>query len=217
MTAFADGLLLLVLVTDLYILASSRLAACVRATAVQGVLLAALPLVLWGPGGGVPLVHLLLMSAGALAVKAGIIPALLLRAAREANARREVEPYVSLHLSVLLGAALVGLSLWLARVLVPPGNVAATLLVPAAFATALLGFLMLVARKYAVTQVVGYLMLDNGVFIFGQSLAGALPVMVELGILLDLLVAVFVMGIAIHHISREFDHIDTRALASLRD
>ena len=46
---------------------------------------------------------------------------------------------------------------------------------------------------------------------------GALPVVVELGILLDLLVAVFVMGIAIHHISREFDHIDTRALASLRD
>jgi hydrogenase-4 component E len=216
-TAFADGLLLLVLVTDLYILASSRLAACVRATAVQGVLLAALPLVLWGPGGGVPLVHLLLMSAGALVVKAVVIPALLLRAAREANARREVEPYVSLHLSVLLGAALVGLSLWLARVLVPPGIVAATLLVPASFATALLGFLMLVARKYAVTQVVGYLMLDNGVFIFGQSLAGSLPVMVELGILLDLLVAVFVMGIAIHHISREFDHIDTRALSSLRD
>ena len=178
--------------------------------------LAALPLVLWVPGGTVPLVHLALMSVGALAVKAVVIPALLLRASREANARREVEPYVSLHLSVLLGAALVGLSLWLARVLVPPGPVAATLLVPASFATALLGFLMLVARKYAVTQVVGYLMLDNGVFIFGQSLAGALPVVVELGILLDLLVAVFVMGIAIHHISREFDSIDTRALSSLR-
>ena len=78
MTALADGLLLLVLVTDLYILASARLAACVRATAVQGVFLAALPLVLWGPGGTVPLVHLALMSVGALAVKAVVIPALLL-------------------------------------------------------------------------------------------------------------------------------------------
>ena len=217
MTAVADGLLLAVLVTDLFILSSGRLAACVRATAFQGVLLAALPLALWGPGGQVPLVHLALMSVGALVVKAGVIPALLLRAARESNARREVEPYVSLHSSVLLGALLVGLSLWLARVLVPPGPVSATLLVPTAFATVLLGFLMLVARKYAVTQVVGYLMLDNGVFVFGQSLAGALPVVVELGILLDLLVAVFVMGIAIYHISREFDHIDTRALATLRD
>jgi hydrogenase-4 component E len=146
-----------------------------------------------------------------------VIPSLLLRSAREAGARREVEPYVSLHVSVLLGAFLVGVSLWLARVLVVPGPLAGTLLVPTAFATALLGFLMLVARRYAVTQVVGYLMLDNGVFIFGQSLAGALPVVVEAGILLDLLVAVFVMGIAIYHIGREFDHIDTRALASLRD
>ena len=81
----------------------------------------------------------------------------------------------------------------------------------------LLGFLILVTRRKAVTQVVGYLMLDNGIFIFGQTLAEAVPMVVELGILLDLLVAVFVMGIAIHHISREFDHIDTRALASLRD
>lgn len=217
MTPLADGLLLLVLVTDLFIVGSSRLAACVRATAFQGVLLAALPLVLWGGGGGLAAVHLALMSAGALLVKAIVIPALLLRAARESGARREVEPYVSLHVSVLLGAALTGFSLWLARVLVLPVPVAATLLVPAAFATALLGFLMLVARKYAVTQVVGYLMLDNGVFIFGQCLAGALPIVVELGILLDLLVAVFVMGIAIYHISREFDHIDTRALATLRD
>jgi hydrogenase-4 component E len=216
-TAAADALLLLVLITGLFIVWSGRLAACVRAIAVQGALLAALPLVMWAPGGAVPVAHLVLMSVGALAVKAGIIPALLLRSAREAGARREVEPYVSLHVSALLGAGLVVLSLWLARVLVPPGPVTATLLVPAGFATVLLGFLMLVARKYAVTQVVGYLMLDNGVFIFGQTLAGSIPVVVELGILLDLLVAVFVMGIAIYHIGREFDHIDTRALNSLRD
>ncbi len=215
MTALADSLLLLVLVAGLFIVASGRLAACVRATAFQGALLAALPLVLWG--GRLPAVHLAVMSVGALVVKAIVIPSLLQRAARESGARREVEPYVSLHASVLLGAGLVGLSLWLARVLVLPVPVAATLLVPAAFATALLGFLMLVARKYAVTQVVGYLMLDNGIFIFGQCLAGALPIVVELGILLDLLVAVFVMGIAIYHISREFDHIDTRALATLHD
>lgn len=215
--AAADALLLLVLVTDLFIVSSGRLAACVRATAVQGVLLAALPLALWGSRGEANLVHVAAMSVGALAVKAVIIPALLLRSAREAGARREVEPYVSLHVSVLLGALLVMLSLWLARGLVPPERGLAPLLVPAGFATLLLGFLMLVARKYAVTQVVGYLMLDNGVFIFGQTLAGAIPVVVELGILLDLLVAVFVMGIAIHHIGREFDHIDTRALTTLRD
>ncbi len=217
MTSAADALLLVVLVTDLFIISSGRLAAAVRATAFQGVLLAVLPVLLWAPGEDVAVTHLVLMSIGALLVKAVVIPALLLRAAREAGARREVEPYVSLHVSVLLGTALVLLSLWLGHVLAPPGLRQVTLLAPASFATVLLGFFMLVARKYAVTQVVGYLMIDNGVFIFGQSLAGAMPVVVEMGILLDLLVAVFVMGIAIYHISREFDHIDTHALASLRD
>ena len=221
MNAAADALLLMVLITDLFIVGSGRLAAGVRAIAFQGVLLAALPVLLWAPGGEVHVAHLALISLGALAVKAGVIPALLLRAAREAGARREVAPYVSLHLSVLLGAALVILSLWLARVLVPPGGVAtpaaASLLVPMGFATALMGFLMLVARRYAVTQVVGYLMLDNGAFIIGQLLTGAIPAVVELGILLDLLVAVVVMAIAIYHIGREFEHIDTRVLTSLRD
>ncbi len=218
MTSAVDALLLLVLITDLFIISSGRLAAAVRASAFQGVLLAILPVLLWAPGEEVPVTHLVAMSLGALLVKAVVIPVLLLRAAREAGARREVEPYVSLHVSVLLGTILIVLSLWLGHVLAPPGvSQATTLLAPASFATVLLGFFMLVARKYAVTQVVGYLMIDNGVFIFGQSLAGAMPVVVEMGILLDLLVAVFVMGIAIYHISREFDHIDTHALASLKD
>ncbi len=222
MTGLPDVLLLLVLVTDLFIVASGRLKACVRATAAQGVLLATLPIALWVPRGDANLLHVVVIGAGALVVKAVVIPGRLLRSAREAGARREVAPYVSLHLSVLIGALLVMLSLWLARALalapVAGGEgERAALLVPAGFATVLLGFLMLVARRYAVTQVVGYLMLDNGVFIFGQRLVGAVPVVVELGILLDLLAAVFVMGIAIHHIGREFDHIDTRALSTLRD
>ena len=81
----------------------------------------------------------------------------------------------------------------------------------------MLGFLVLVSRRQAVTQVVGYLMLENGVFIFGQTLVEEIPFAVELGILLDLLVGVFVMGIAIYHISREFEHIDTELLSSLKD
>ena len=74
---------------------------------------------------------------------------------------------------------------------------------PAAIANVLLGFLLLVARRKAITQVVGYLVLENGVFVFGLGLAAEQPILVELGVLLDLLVGVFVMGIAIHHISRD--------------
>jgi len=220
MTGNADFILLVVVVLDLYIVATSRLASCVHASAFQGVALAVLPIALWAPGhGGIdaPVLHLALMSVGTLIVKALVIPQLVLRAIREANVRREVEPFVSLHLSVLIAAALVGISFWLASVLVLPIPAPTTLLVPVAFATVLVGFLVLVSRKKAVTQVVGYLMLENGIFIFGQTLVREIPFAVELGILLDLLVGVFVMGIAIHHISRAFDHIDTELLSALKD
>ena len=147
-------------------------------------LLVTLPLALWGWALDRHLLHVALMSLGTLAVKAIIIPLLLSRAIREANVRREAEPFISLHVSVLIAAALVGFSFWLGTVLVPPRPAPTPLLVPIAFATLLVGFLVLITRRKAVTQVVGYLMLENGVFIFGQTLVEEIPFAVELGILL---------------------------------
>ena len=123
----------------------------------------------------------------------------------------------SLHASILAAAG-VGRP----RLLAGAGDGAAVsrrarLLVPAAIANVLLGFLLVVARRQAITQVVGYLVLENGVFVFGLGLARQQPIVVELSLLLDVLVGVFVMGIAINHISQTFDHIDTGALASLRE
>ena len=214
MREIPDLLLLAVIALDLYMVATGRLHSLVQSSALQGVALAILPVALWGGESPSHLAHALLMSLGTLAIKVIVIPGLLRRALREANVRREVDPFVSLHGSLLIAACLVGISFWLATFLTLPRPAPTTLLVPAAFSTLLLGFLVLVTRRKAVTQVVGYLMLENGVFLFGQTLARDLPFVVELGILLDLLVGVFVMGIAIHHISREFDHIDTERLAS---
>lgn len=123
----------------------------------------------------------------------------------------------SLHVSILGATALVGIAFWLASTMALPFPVGSRLLVPAAIANVLLGFLVVVVRRQAITQVVGYLVLENGVFVFGLGLAGQQPIVVELSLLLDVLVGVFVMGIAIHHISQTFDHIDTGALASLRE
>jgi len=89
--------------------------------------------------------------------------------------------------------------------------------VPASFATVLTGFLVLTTRRKAITQVVGYLTLENGVFVFGLLLVEAIPFLVEFGVLLDLLVAVFVMGIIMNHIQREFSSLSTEHLTSLRE
>ena len=217
MSAAADLVLLGVILSNLYVLGTGRVLACVRASAAQGALLAALPLLLHAEGAATPWIHLGATAAGTLTLKAGLIPWLLRRAAREPGARREVEPLVSLPTSVLLGAVLAGFAFWMGRRLPLPMAVSSALLVPVALSTVLCGFLVLVSRRKAVTQVIGYLMLENGVFAFGLCLVNALPFVVELCVLLDVLVGVFVMGITINHISREFDHIETDRLAALRE
>jgi hydrogenase-4 component E len=91
------------------------------------------------------------------------------------------------------------------------------LLVPTSLSTVWTGLLLVVTRRKAVAQVLGFLVLENGVFVFGVLLSDFMPVMVEAGVLLDLFAAVFVMGIVIFHINREFSSLDTRKLSTLRD
>jgi hydrogenase-4 component E len=101
--------------------------------------------------------------------------------------------------------------------LFPVGVGSERMAVAASFATVLTGFLLLTTRLKAITQVLGYLVLENGIYIFGLLLLESTPVLVEFGVLLDLFVAIFVMGIIIHHISREFTSISTDRLSALKD
>ena len=100
MTGVADFLLLVVATLSLSIVATSRLTSCVRASALQGLALSLLPLALWGRALDRHMVPVAVMSLGALAVKAVVIPLLLSRAIREANVRREAEPFISLKLVI---------------------------------------------------------------------------------------------------------------------
>jgi len=92
-----------------------------------------------------------------------------------------------------------------------------SLFIPVGLATLATGFLLLITRRKAITQALGYLIFENGIFIFGMLLAEAMPLMVEAGVLLDLLVAVFVMAIVMHQINREFATMNIDQLSSLRE
>lgn len=208
-----DALLVLVVLLDFFVLGSSRVRAVIQATALQGVLLAIMPLLAHGDVS----LHLVLVAVITLLVKGFVIPLLLMRAIRDVTIRREVEPLVGFTTSLLLGAAGTGFALLLARSMpLIPAHVE-TRLVPASFATVFTGFLVLTTRQKAVLQVVGYMILENGIFVFGLLLLDALPLLVELGVLLDLVVAVFVMGIILHRIQRTFSTINTSHLSSLRE
>ncbi len=212
MPALHDLLLLCVILTNFWVLGTTRLSATIRATAVQGLLLGMLPLALhpaWS-------LHTIGLGVGTVLIKAIVIPKFLFRAIREASVRREIEPLIGFTASLCLGAVAVALSFGIAqRLPLPESN--SGLVVPVALATVIVGLLVLTTRNKALTQVVGYLILENGIYVFGLSQVERVPFLVELGVLLDIFVGVFIMGIVVFHINREFDSLDSTRLTALRD
>jgi hydrogenase-4 component E len=191
----------------------SRIRAVIRAVSAQGVALACC-LLLIHPHLDAHVVALVLVG---VAIKGFLLPRLLLRAMREADIQHEVKPMVGYAGSLFLGALGTGLAmLFTTRLPLAEGH-AETLVVPASLATVWAGFLMLTTRKKAIMQVLGYLILENGIFLFGLLLLEVLPFLVEVGVLLDLFTGVFVMGIAIFHINREFSSISTEHLTGLKE
>ncbi|MFA5975356.1 MAG: NADH-quinone oxidoreductase subunit K [Elusimicrobiota bacterium] len=209
----ADVLMVAIILTNLMLLGTSRLAECIRMVAIQGVALGVLPFFVSGE----LTFHVFLLSAGIIVLKGIMFPFLLSRAVREAHVRREVEPFVGFTLSLVLGALALAAAFWLSSRLPFPLSPGSPLVLPGGFFMILVGLFLLVSRRIAVSQVLGYLVLENGIYIFGISLVHEQPLLVELGVLLDVFVAVFVMGIMIFHINREFDHIDTDRMDTLRD
>lgn len=212
MSSFADQLLVLVMLINFIVLGSSRMAFSIRAVAVQGIVLGLLPGIIhpfsW---------HLVMISGGLIAAKGIVIPWLLSGAIRKVSIKREAEPFIGFVATLLLGAVFTALAFIFAAKLPLAPEHQGLLFVPASIATLLTGFLVLTTRRKAISQVIGYLILENGIFIFGLLLTTAMPVLVEAGALLDLLVGIFVMGIIINHISREFSSIDTSRLTTLKE
>lgn len=213
MSQAVSPLLVVVLLLNLFVLGTSRLRAVINASAWQGGALGVLTLLVHHE------IHLqtIVVAAGAIVIKGVVIPFMLMRAMRDAAIRREVEPFIGFIPSLFLGAAGTALALLFSGRLPLAPEHEGSLLVPSSLATVITGFLVLTTRRKAITQVVGYLLLENGVFIMGLCLLDAMPFLVEVGVLLDLFVGIFVMGIIINHISREFASLDVGRLSSLKE
>lgn len=198
---------------NLVALGTSRLPSLIRVAALQGVILGVMPLVMERG------FHLMvgLVAVATVGLKGLVIPALLRRAMRTANIDRDLDPLIGFLPSLLLGAAGTIVAVVLAHRLPLLPEHRESLLVAGALASVFTGLLLLIGRSKAISQVCGYLVLENGIFLFGLLLLGATPLMVEGGILLDLTVAVFVIGIIVDRIQRAFDTLDTRKLTTLRE
>lgn len=213
MSGWASAVLVAVILLDLLLSVTSRLSVLIRGFAVQAAGIALLALLL----DGFDSPHAWIVAGGTLVLKAVAIPYFLNRAVIRTNARRELEPLVSYGTSLLFAALGVLLAFALASRLPMEARRAGLLIAAAAFATMVTGLLLLVTRTKALTEVVGYLVLENGIFLFGLTLLKRMPLLVEMGILLDVFVGVFVMGIVVYNIHRTFDHIDVSALTTLKE
>jgi hydrogenase-4 component E len=211
MPHIADPILIVLLLTNFFILGTANLRASIRAVALQGVLLSVLPLQIESQATA----RLILLVLVTMTIKGLLIPMLLLKALRDVHIRHEVEPYLGFIPSLLLCVVGTGLALLFSDHLPLAAADRGSMFVPASLATLLAGFLVLTTRRKAISQVTGYLMLENGIYVFGLLLYQAM--VVEVGILLDLLVGIFVMGIVLNHIQREFSSLDTERLSRLRE
>ena len=209
-------LMVVVLLSVLLSLASNRLISLVKIMAVQGVMVSLLPLLLEhhsrGSGG---LIFFQLM----ILIKGVLIPGLLYVALKRMAIRREIEPIIGYHASLFAGLIIILSSVFITDKLhlsLPAGH---DLLLTTAITTISAGFFLMMSRRKAITQVIGYLMLENGIYLVGAALTkhSHTIYVVEFGVLLDLLVGVMVMGIILHNINHAFDDIDTDLLNRLKD
>ena len=198
---------------NLVALGTSRLPSLIRLAALQGMVLGVMPLVIeheWR-------VMVLVIAVATVIMKGIVIPTLLRRAMRTANIDRDLDPLIGFLPSLLLGAAgMIGAVVLARRLPLLPEH-RESLLVAGSLVSVFTGLLLLVGRSKAISQVCGYPILENGIYLFGLLLIHSTPLLVEGGILLDLTVAVFVTGIIVDRIQRAFDSLDTRRLTVLRE
>jgi hydrogenase-4 component E len=204
------------LVTAVLVLWRRELPVTIRVLAVQGVALATLVGVLAGQRDSPELAA---VAVGVLVLRAGVLPHLLRRALAGAGERAGTEsrPLVNVAGSLLVAAVLTLLSYAVSRPLVALDLSPASAAVPVGLTVALIGFFVLATRRRALSQLVGFLLMDNGITAVGLLTTSGISLIVELGVSLDVLLAVLVLRILTTRMHETFGDTDLDGLRELHD
>ncbi len=209
-----NALAALLLLLSFAMLAQRRIVTLVNLLAVQGAVLCAATLLLaWRTGEH----HLYLSAALTLALKVLFLPWLLHRLMRRLQVYWDTEPLLHISGTMLLGLLVVVFSFGLAQPIAALANTATRNAVGIAVAVILLAFLSMITRRKAMSQVVGFLSMENGLFFGAMSATYGMPMVVELGVALDVLVAMLVLGVFFFQIREQFDSLDLHHLESLKE
>jgi len=195
-------------------LSQRRVVTLVKLLALQGFLLcAATVLLAWRTGTG----HLYLSALLTLALKVVFLPWLLHRLIKRLGVYWDSEPLINIPGTMLIGLLIVIFSFGLAQPIVALASTATRNGIGIAIAVVLLSFLTMITRRKAMSQVVGFLSMENGLFFGAMSATYGMPMIVELGVALDVLVAMLVLGVFFFQIREQFDSLDLHHLESLKE
>ena len=201
----------LLLLLSFSMLAQRRIVNLVNLLALQGALLcAATLLVAWRTNQG----HLYVSAALTFALKVVGLPLLLHRLIRRLNVYWDAEPVINASGTMLIGLLVVVFSFGLAQPISALASTATRSTLGIAIAVILLAFLTMITRRKAMSQVVAFLSMENGLFFGAMSATYGMPMVVELGVALDVLVAMLVLGVFFFQIREQFDSLDLERLES---
>jgi len=161
--------------------------------------------------------HLYISSVLTLALKVILLPYILHVLIRRLKVHKEVETVVNIPMTMLMGIALVIFSYYLMAPVTELSTLVTRSTLAVALATVLIGLLMMITRKHAVTQIIGFLAMENGLFFAATSATYGMPLVVELGVALDILIAAFIFGIFFFHMHNTFDSLDVEQMARLKE
>lgn len=202
------------LLSSVLMLWRRQLSALISLLTAQGVLLAGMAALLGTQDGGL---ELYLVALGVLLLKGGVLPAVLRRVLANSGAARETQPLINVPASLLAAALLTLLAYAVSGPLVELDPTPTTHAVPVGIAMVLLGFFMLVTRRRALSQVAGFLLLDNGIAATAFLVTSGVPVVVELAVSMDLLLVVLVLQVLTVRLRTAFGDTDIGELRELRD
>jgi hydrogenase-4 component E len=208
-----DTLSSLVLLSVLFAFGSSRIPALIKVIAFQGVVVSIVPFFIghdMGTGG-------MIFTAATLVIRGIIIPLSLHIAIKKVAIQRDVSPVIGYHASIFCGLALIVAATIISRQLNIPSISDAQLLFPTAISLLVTGMFLLMARRNAIAMVIGYIMLENGIYLMGTTFSVRALHIVEFGILLDVLAGVMIMAIILQNIKQTFDDVDTTLLRTLKE
>jgi hydrogenase-4 component E len=207
---FAAVLLLLAFA----MLSQRRILSLIHYYTLQGVVLVAATLVM---GYATRQPHLYLSASVTFLLKVVLIPWLLHRVINRLNVRWDIETLINIPTTMLIGIVLVIFAFNLAQ---PISQLSASIArgtLGIALACVLLSFMMMILRSKAVPQVIGFLAMENGLFFAAIAATYGMPMVVELGIALDVLVGILILGVFLFQIREQFDSLDIRHLEKLKD